>query len=158
MRLILGLIVVLILTIIPLPFNLSTFRPSWALLLILLTELYYPHYFKLWGVILLGLLVDSILCLPLGLHSLSFIITAWLASSQIGRFHVFSQEHQMILIGFFCLINEGIIYLVNLLLGFEQVFWPIFIKSLLGALLWPLLKQIYVVSQVRTVGPWPNKI
>ena len=142
MRLFFGLLLVLILTIIPIPFDLNAFRPPWVLLFILLIEFYYPKLFKLWRVVLLGLLVDTMLFSTLGVHALSFVLTTWFARSQVGRLQVFPEEQQIIFIGSLCLLNEGFIYLINLFLGFEQIFWPILIKALLATLLWPLLIHI----------------
>ena len=147
MRTIFGLTLALILTIIPLPFGLQAFRPPWVLLYILCIELYHFYYFRLFWVILLGLLVDAMVFSPLGLHALSYVISTWVAISQLRRFRMLSAEHQMIWIGLFCLTNEGVLYAVNVLLGFEQAFWPVLFKSILSMLCWPLVKRFYVYSR-----------
>lgn len=102
-RLGIGFIGALILSILPMPELISIFRPPWILLLVLYIEYYLPGNFKLTTLLFVGLALDILLSTVIGEHSFALLLVTWLASTKSRRFQFFSIMQQICLIGFFCL-------------------------------------------------------
>src|SRR4029079_7441140 len=100
-KLLLGFIVALILSILPMPSLISAFRPPWVLLLVLYIEYFLPGNFKLTSLLFVGLLMDVLLSTVIGEHSFALLLVTWIASSRSRRFQFFSMMQQIFLIGFF---------------------------------------------------------
>ncbi|TAL64144.1 MAG: rod shape-determining protein MreD, partial [Legionella sp.] len=118
LRLGLAFIAALGLSILPLPEMISSFRPSWVLLLILYIEYFLPGNFKLTTLLLVGLMLDVLLSTVIGEHSFALLTVTWIASTRSRRFQFFSMMQQIVLIGFFCLLYQLIICFIDGMLGF----------------------------------------
>ncbi|MBI2785332.1 MAG: rod shape-determining protein MreD [Legionella longbeachae] len=141
-RLALGFIVALILSILPMPELISAFRPPWILLLVLYIEYFLPGNFKLTTLLFVGLLLDVLLATVIGEHSFALLLVTWIASSKSRRFQFFSMIQQIFLIGFFGLLYQSIISLTTALLGFNyDLFTPV-ASALIGMIIWPWIRLL----------------
>jgi len=141
-RLLLTLLVVLALSILPLPGLISGFRPPWVLLFVLYIQFYMPNYFKLSFLFLIGLCLDVLLSTIIGEHALALLLTTWLATSKSRRFNFFPIGQQMLLILMFCLIYQFIIFLVDAFLGYYYPPLMVICSAMMSMILWPWVKLL----------------
>lgn len=140
MRLAIGFITTLVLSILPLPSMISFFRPPWALLFVLYAEYYLPGQFKLAVIIFFGLMLDVLLSTVIGEHSFALLLVTWIASTKSRRFQFFSMMQQILLIGAFCWVYQSIICFIDGLLGFQyNLFMPL-ASALLSMFFWPWIR------------------
>ena len=132
-----AVLIVLILSILPLPEFIAPFRPSWTLMLVLYIQFFMPDYFRISWIFLLGLSLDVLLASPLGLHAFALVLTSFLAFNKSRRFVFFSVIQQVMLVVFFCFIYQTILMLMDASLGNNNgilfvtgtvfatmIFWP----------------------------------
>ncbi|WP_028380102.1 rod shape-determining protein MreD [Legionella cherrii] len=141
-RLCLGFIIALLLSILPMPELISAFRPPWVLLLVLYIEYFLPGNFRLTTLLFVGLLLDVLLATVIGEHSFALLFVTWIASSKSRRFQFFSMMQQIFLIGFFCLLYQSIISLITALLGFNYSLFTPVASALVGMFLWPWIRLL----------------
>lgn len=132
----------LMLSILPMPLMISSFRPPWVLLLSLYVQLYKPDYFRLSWLLFIGLCLDVLLVTTMGEHALALLIVCWLATKKARRFEFYSLLQQIMFIGSMCLVYEWIISLMDRFLGYQTFFLPCFASALMGLLFWPWIKLI----------------
>ncbi|KTD47663.1 rod shape-determining protein MreD [Legionella quateirensis] len=142
LRLWIGFIGALVLSILPMPEILSAFRPPWILLLVLYIEYYLPGNFRLTTLLITGLLLDVLLSTVIGEHSFALLLVTWIASSKSRRFQFFSMIQQICLIGFFCLLYQSVISFIDALLGFHYSLLMPFISAVLGMFFWPWIRLL----------------
>lgn len=141
-RLWIGFVAALVLSILPLPALVSSFRPPWILILVLYVEYFLPGNFKLTAIVVLGLILDVLLSTVIGEHSFALLLVTWLASSKSRRFQFFSMMQQIIIIGFFCLTYQAIICLIDGLLGFNyNLFTPV-ASAMASMFFWPWMRLL----------------
>lgn len=140
LRLWMGFIGSLILSILPMPEWLFAFRPPWVLLLVLYIEYFLPSYFKLSTVLLIGILLDVLLSTIIGEHSFALLLVTWIASNYSRRFQFFSMVQQILFIGFFCFFYQAILAFVDALSGFHYDAWIPLASALISVLLWPWIR------------------
>lgn len=141
-RVLLACIIALVLTIIPVPSYFASLRPSWILLLVLYCQFFLPNLFYLTVIIFLGLFLDILLSTTLGEHSLALVITTWLASSKVQRFHMFPMLQQMLLIALFCFIYQLTLYYIDARQGFNSTLFNVIGTTLMSFLIWPWIQLI----------------
>lgn len=141
-RVLLACVFALALTIIPVPSFFASLKPSWILLLILYCQFFLPNLFYLTATILLGLFLDILLSTTLGEHSLALVITTWVASSKVQRFHMFPMLQQMLLIALFCFIYQLSLYFFDARQGFNSTFLNVVGTTLMSFLVWPWIQLI----------------
>ncbi len=141
-RLFAALILALALTILPLPALLVGLRPPWALILILYLQFYLAEYFNLFVLVIIGMALDVLLSTVLGEHVFALSIVAWIASSKARRFRLFSMGQQMALIGFFCLLYQLLILIIDASLGYYYGFILPLGSTLISILVWPWIRLI----------------
>ena len=78
--LILGFYLCSILTLIPIPADYQWFRPQWLLLFVLFCQIYHPSQFSLVIAWTVGLCLDALLGVQLGLHAFLFSFICYVAS------------------------------------------------------------------------------
>lgn len=142
LRLIVATILTLALTILPLPELLVGLRPPWALLLLLYVQFFLPDQFNLILLVAIGLALDTLLSTVLGEHVLALSLVAWIASSKARRFDMFTMSQQMALIGFFCLLYQMLILIIDISLGYYSGFVMPLVSTLITILLWPWVRLI----------------
>ena len=148
-RLLFALLMALILTILPLPEIVSEFRHPWILLLVLAVQFFFPKYFHLSLVFVLGFCLDVLLTRVAGEHAFALLLTTWVASSKVRRFRFFSIGQQMALVGLFCLMYQGIFFLIDAFLRYHPHPVAIIGAGLSGLLFWPWV-LLLVYGALRT--------
>lgn len=138
-RFLFAILCVLTLSILPLPDALCNFRPSWALLFLLSLQFYFPKYFSLLLLLILGLCLDVLLTTITGEHSFALLLTSWIASGKVRRFRFYTKSQQMSLVGIYCLVYESILFLINAFLGYHVQWFNVLLTALSGLLFWPLV-------------------
>ncbi len=141
-RLWIGFIGALTLSILPMPEWLASFRSPWILLLVLYLEYYLPGKFKLITLLIVGLLLDVLLSTVIGEHSFALLLVTWLASTKSRRFQFFSIAQQIVLIGFFCFLYQGLISTSDALLGYHYNINMPLGSAVLGMFLWPWIRLL----------------
>ncbi len=142
LRLWIGFIGALVLSILPIPELISAFRPPWVLLLVLYIEYYLPGNFKLTALLVVGLLLDVLLSTVIGEHSFALLLVTWIASGKSRRFQFFSMLQQICLIGFFCLLYQSVISFTDALLGFHYDLMMPLASAVLGMFFWPWIRLL----------------
>ncbi|MFT4059491.1 MAG: rod shape-determining protein MreD [Legionella sp.] len=138
-RLSLAFIIMLSLSILPMPELISDFRPPWVLLLVLYIEYFLPGNFNQTTLLFVGLLLDVLLATVIGEHSFALLFVTWIASSKSRRFQFFSMVQQIFLVGFFCLLYQSIISIISAVLGFNYSLFMPLASAGVGMFLWPWL-------------------
>ncbi len=147
-RLFLSFVLVLLLTILPMPAFCQNMKPMWALLFLFYVQFYLPDYFHLVTVFILGLLLDILLSTIIGEHILALTLVTWISSNKARRFYFFSVSQQMALIAFFCLLYQLIILTIEALLNLQVYPLGLLGGTLLTALLWPFFCIIIELSVI----------
>ncbi|MDP3268859.1 MAG: rod shape-determining protein MreD [Legionella sp.] len=142
LRLWIGFIGALVLSILPMPELVTAFRPPWMLLLVLYIEYYLPGKFNLAILLLMGLMLDVLLSTVIGEHSFALLLVTWIASGKSRRFQFFSMVQQICLIGFFCLLYQAVISLTDGLLGFNYNLLMPLGSALTGMFIWPWVRLL----------------
>lgn len=142
LRLFLAILLALVLTIIPLPELLIGIRPPWVLLLALYLEFYMPDEFSIVLLLTVGLVLDVLLSTVLGEHAFALSLVTWIANSKARRFSLFTIGQQMALIGFFCLVYQLIILIIDGSLGYKTGFLMPIGSALISVLLWPWVRLV----------------
>ncbi len=142
LRLVLAAIIVLALTILPLPALLAGVRPPWVLILILYLQFFLPEHFNLVFLLIIGIALDVLLSTVIGEHAFALSLVTWIASSKARRFRLFTMSQQMALVGFFCLLYQMLILIVDSSLGYYYGFILPLGSTLISILLWPWVRLI----------------
>lgn len=142
LRLWMGFIIALMLSILPMPELFAMIRPAWVLLLVLYLEYFLPGKFSLGHVLLIGLVLDVLLSSVMGEHAFALLLVIWMASTKSRRFQFFSMMQQIIVIGFFCLTYQLVITFTDALLGFNYSLLSPFLSALVGMFFWPWIRLL----------------
>ncbi|KTD18917.1 rod shape-determining protein MreD [Legionella jordanis] len=142
LRLFVAVILALALTILPLPELLTHLRPPWVLILVLYLQFFLPNQFNLFAVLIVGLLLDVLLSTVLGEHAFALALVTWIASSKERRFNFFPMWQQMALIGFFCLLYQLLIFIVEAFLGYRISLLMLSASAGVSMVLWPWVRLI----------------
>ncbi|CEK10292.1 rod shape-determining protein MreD [Legionella hackeliae] len=152
LRLFIAAIITLALTILPLPELLTGLRPPWVLMLVLYLQFFLPGYFNVVILLIIGLILDVLLATVLGEHAFALSVVTWIASNKERRFNFFSMGQQMALIGFFCLLYQMLIMMMELVLGYHISFLMCVGSAAISMILWPWVRLLADDTlQVRAV-------
>lgn len=149
LRFVFAVLLVLSLTIIPIPDMVTAFRPPWVLMFVLYVQFYMPRYFRVTWVFFLGLSLDVLLASVFGEHAFALILTSCLAAGKTRRFSFFSITQQMILIAMFCLVYQLIIVLIDAALGYNNQIMFALGTVFITMIFWPWVKLL----ADNTLGP-----
>lgn len=139
-RFLMSLLLVLILTILPLPSLLAGFRPLWVLMFVLYIQFFMPSYYRVTWLFFIGLTLDILLSSVIGEHACALLLTSGLAGSRARRFTFFSIIQQMVLVTLLCIVYQAVILLVDASLGYHTGFLQAFETVLISVLCWPWIK------------------
>lgn len=140
LRLSLAFIIALILTILPLPYFLSGFRPPWVLLLSLYLTFYLPRSLNLLVLFILGLILDVLLSTVLGEHAFSLLLVTGLARPKQRRFSHFPIGQQVIVIGLLSFSYQFTLFCIDGSFGYSVHFLSIVLSTALSMVLWPWIR------------------
>lgn len=141
-RLLLAFVLVLVLTIMPLPALVSSFRPPWVFLLIFYLCCYFPQPQKMpvGSLFLTGLILDALSASVLGEHAFALCLSGWIMGQKTARFPFYSTLQQMAVVGFSCMGYQSIVLLMDAFMGYSGSILQVVGIALVSALLWPWLR------------------
>lgn len=128
-----------VLTIMPVPEWVSTYRPEWVALVLIYWCMALPNLVGVGMAWLLGLLVDAAKGALLGQHALGFAITAYIAIHLHQRVRVYPLSQQMIVVGFILLPYMSLTLWVKGIRGEAPHTWLYWAPLLSSMLLWPFV-------------------
>ncbi|MDP4945539.1 rod shape-determining protein MreD [Alishewanella sp. SMS8] len=135
----LSLITALLLTVIPVPFQFSLFRPDWVLLVLMYWTLALPRRVNIGTAFFMGFLTDVLVGTVLGVNALAFSVVAFVMAVNHLQIRNFGVIQQSLLIGLLLALYQLLLFwLSNFLTGvnFRPAYlWPV----LTGMLVWPWL-------------------
>jgi rod shape-determining protein MreD len=128
--------------IIPLPTILSAIRPPCVLLVVLYIQFYLPNYFSVTMVALLGLILDVLLSTLIGEHMFALVVTTWLASTRVRRFHLFSLPQQIGVITAFCCLYQALLYFIDIYQGYNNSLSKVLAATIISFMIWPWIRLL----------------
>jgi rod shape-determining protein MreD len=141
-RFLVAFLLMMALTILPLPAVVSGFRPVWVFLLVIYTQLFMPSYFGTMFLFCLGICLDILLSTFIGEHAFAMLFTTWLISGKSRRFSFFPVGQQMVMIGIFCLMYQMIIVFIDAFIGYRANMIFVVGSSIVSMLIWPWFKML----------------
>lgn len=136
-KLILTIILALLLTALPVPEPLNSFRPDWVLLVLGYWCMALPYRVSIGYAWITGLTLDLLLGAPLGIHSLALSIVIYIIVMNHRLIRNISLWQQALIVGFLVMLNKLIIFWAEKLL-FDISITPMYLWSILTTMLiWP---------------------
>jgi rod shape-determining protein MreD len=139
----------LLLSIIPLPFELREWRPEFVALLVVYWATYSPQHFGVFAAWVCGILLDIVCLNPLGQSALGLIIVAYISHLSYQRIRSYALWQQsawaFVLIGVYQLFSNW----VSSLAGKDIETMDFLGATLLTALLWPLVVMVLRKIKIR---------
>lgn len=109
----LSILVALILSIMPLPLLIKSWRPDWALLVVMYWIIALPHRVNIGTAWIVGFLLDILLGTVLGVHALACAIVALVTASNFQKLRNFSLWQQSALITVFLFLYHFVLFWIN---------------------------------------------
>ena len=134
-----SLIVAWVLSVIPLPETMQTWRPDWPLLVLIYWSLALPHRVSIGTAWLAGIVQDVLVGTLIGQHALSYAIVVYLTVRLHQRLRLFPRWQQMLSLLLLLTLGQLILLWVNGIIGRPIHSWLYWMPSVLGALLWPVI-------------------
>jgi rod shape-determining protein MreD len=133
----LSMLIALMLTILPLPLWAAWFRPEWVLLVVIYWIIALPQRFNLGMAWCLGLVLDALSGTILGEHAMAMTIVAYVAVRQHRRIRVANIWQQSCTMGFFIALFQGIIFLIQAIVGQVPSSLLYWLPTITSMLFWP---------------------
>ena len=109
---ILSFLLALVLSVLPLPVALQTWRPEFIALLVVYWATYSPQYFGVFSAWLCGIAADAVLLNPIGQTALGLIIVVYIAHLSYRRIRSYSLWKQtmwaLVLVGIYQLFSHWV--------------------------------------------------
>lgn len=149
----LSILAAIILSIMPLPLAIKSFRPDWLAMVLLYWTIALPHRVNIGTAWIVGFLLDILLGTVLGVHALALSVVVFVTASNFQKLRNFSVWQQAILIGVFLVLYHIIIFwlnrfLLDVNLSVEQMY-PVLTSSLFWLWLFPVLRGYRRKFRVR---------
>ena len=135
-------VVALLLTILPLPQWMVSFRPEWVALILIYWCMALPQRVGVisgWG---LGLLLDGLKGAVLGQHALALAIIAYLTYKVHQQVRVYPMWQQALSVMGLLLLYQLLVLWVSGIIGVKSQTWLYWLPTLSSTLLWPWLYLI----------------
>lgn len=135
----LTLITAVLLTLLPLPGVLITFKPYWVALVVIYWSLETQDTISLGLAFLVGIVLDVLSASLMGMHALSLVVMVFLVQHFRSRLRFFPPWQQALsVLGL--LVNDRIILIwITALLGEPLPTWQYWLPPLIGMAVWPWL-------------------
>lgn len=135
----LSLFAALLLTVIPVPYQVTLFRPDWALLVLMYWTLALPRRVSIGSAFVLGFLTDVLVGTVLGVNALVFSAISFIISVNYLKIRNFGMIQQALFVGVLLAFYQLVLFwLSHFLTGVNfrpGYLWP----AITGALVWPWL-------------------
>ena len=149
--LVLGFFVAISMWLVPLRSDLTFWRPSFVLLLVVFWLFRKPEHLGLMFAWCVGLIIDLLFGEVLGQHALAMSVAAYLVVGQQQRRHHFKLLYQCGFVAIVVLAYELVLLTVRLMMEDVDNILPSFYTALSSAMLWPVLfivlQKIYRVQR-----------
>lgn len=136
---ILSIVVAMALRVIPWPRDTLVFNPDWVLLVVIYWCLISPERFGIGSAWFVGLLTDVLTGQLLGQYALSYAVAAYITVRLHRRLRVFPFPQQMLVVLGLSLLSQLLIYWSQSIQGLPRISSTVWIPSLVGVLLWPVI-------------------
>lgn len=135
---IVSLVIALILTVIPLPELVTSWRPAWLMLVLSFWVIHFPNRVGLFWAFIFGLLMDVLHGTSMGVHSFSLAISTFMLQLLYKRLALFPLWKQSLSIGFISLTYIVIRFWLVAMTGKSVTVlpWP---SVLVNIAVWPML-------------------
>lgn len=140
LRMVVAFLLVIILTIVPLPAFLSGVRPPWVLLFFIYLIFYRPDFFNLGMLFILGIMMDVLLSTVMGEHVFALLAATWVATSKQRRFSHSPLGHQLIGVGLISFIYQLVLFCIDGFFGYSTPFLQVIMVTILSMIVWPWLR------------------
>ncbi len=130
-------IVALILSTLPLPENIQSWRPEWVLLVLFYWLVALPERIGIGTAWCLGIVLDVLEGSLLGLNALALTVVAYIALLFYQRVRMFSWLQQALFVFTLVGLNQILCHWVKGILGSSVQTWTFLIPAFVSALLWP---------------------
>lgn len=144
---IVGLIIALTLSIMPLPDWLEIWRPDWAALTLIFWSLSLPRRISLGSAWLTGLALDTLRGALLGQHALGLTVISYFVVKFHLRLRVFPLGQQTITVAMLLGIYHFILFWVDGVAGQTEMSVRRFAPAVSSALIWPLWAKLLTSTQ-----------
>lgn len=135
----LSLLAALLLTVIPVPFQVKLFRPDWVLLVLMYWSLALPRRVNIGTAFVMGFLTDVLVGTVLGVNALAFSVVTFVVAVNHLKMRNFGVIQQTLLVGLLLALYQLLLFwLSHFLTGvsFRPAYlWPV----LTGMVAWPWL-------------------
>lgn len=131
-----------LLTTIPLPEQVSEWRPAWVVMMVIYWCLILPERVGVAIAWLLGLLLDVYTGVLLGQNALGLSVLAYLTLRLHKQFRIFPPIQQSVLICFYLLLIQFFTLWVRGITGVPPQHWTFWAPVLSSMLLWPIFFMI----------------
>lgn len=133
----LSLVVALILTILPLPDVVQTYRPNWVALALIYWSMALPKRVGLWFAFFTGIILDASQGTLLGQHTLALVVIIFINMNFYQRIRVLALAQQAIYVFVLLLINQLIVAWIEGIMGRPTPLLTFFGGPFIGMLIWP---------------------
>jgi rod shape-determining protein MreD len=133
----LSLLVALILTILPLPDVVQTYRPNWVALALIYWSMALPKRVGLWFAFFTGIILDTSQGTLLGQHTLALVVIIFINMNFYQRIRVLALAQQSIYVFVLLLINQLIVAWIEGIMGRPTPVLTFFGGPFVGMLIWP---------------------
>ncbi|WP_333608352.1 rod shape-determining protein MreD [Arsukibacterium sp.] len=134
-----SLFVALVLTVMPMPAQITPYRPDWALLILLYWTMALPSRVNIGTAFFMGFLVDVLVGTVLGVNALAFSVVSFIFAVNHLKIRNFAIIQQALLVGLMLALYHLLLFwLSHFLTGvyfLPAYLWPV----LTGMLAWPWL-------------------
>ncbi len=131
------LLLSLILSILPLPGNLSLINPSWVLLSLFFWTDSYPRLVNVGVAFSMGIMMDVLMGSLLGLHAFVFVVMIYIFDMFYRRFHMFHLLQQSLMIAALIAVSWLIMFSLDHALTDSPMLWSLMFGTVTSGLAWP---------------------
>lgn len=134
-----SLLLSLMLTMLPLPYWAEWFIPDWALMVLIYWAMALPHRIGVGVAFGVGLFIDILQGSLLGEHALALTVVVAIVAYGYKPLRLFPLAQQAVCLLLLSVLYEGILLLVNGVVGGFSIGWQYWSPAVINMLLWPWL-------------------
>lgn len=140
-------LIALLLSILPLPERLTSFRPAWLAIFIIYYAVAFPRFAVLSFAWCLGIVLDVLYGSVLGMHALSLVVVAYLSHLFYKQMRLQSLWQQAIGVFIFVLLYQFLCLFIKAIIGEPFNSYTILFGAMSSMLIWPLLASILLRAE-----------
>ena len=132
-------IIAIMLTALPLPEWAINWRPAWVPIVLIYWCMAVPDRIGISVAFVLGLLLDVMHSNVLGQNALGLVLIAYISLKSYQRMRVFPLAQQAVLVCFYLLLYEVMMFLITSYTGSQTGDWTYWMPAVTSMLIWPWL-------------------